>query len=229
MNFVVNLIVWSSQTSAIVEQFILTGIYIINLKKTWEKLLLAARAIAAIENPADICVISARPYGQRAVLKFASSTGSTPVAGRFTPGTFTNQIQVGAMFSVSQHILAVRVFEFYALYFVFLHLFTRMSQVVFPGSWDFSVKSYSCTDTCCAVFRERIHVVNDCTTSSIMFHSMLQFTEVGLSMLWEKLTNTTQSNSKLWNLYKKGLLTFTSTGREKKACVCRVWQLSKED
>merc|ERR1711935_683933 len=69
------------------------GIYIINLKKTWEKLLLAARAIAAIENPADVCVISARPYGQRAVLKFASATGSTPIAGRFTPGTFTNQIQ----------------------------------------------------------------------------------------------------------------------------------------
>jgi len=69
------------------------GIYIINLKKTWEKLLLAARAIAAIENPADICVISARPYGQRAVLKFATSTGATPIAGRFTPGTFTNQIQ----------------------------------------------------------------------------------------------------------------------------------------
>jgi len=69
------------------------GIYIIHLKKTWEKLLLAARAIAAIENPADICVISARPYGQRAVLKFASATGATPIAGRFTPGTFTNQIQ----------------------------------------------------------------------------------------------------------------------------------------
>ncbi|XP_046332511.1 small ribosomal subunit protein uS2-like [Haliotis cracherodii] len=69
------------------------GVYIINLKKTWEKMLLAARAIAAIENPADVCVISARPYGQRAVLKFASATGATPIAGRFTPGTFTNQIQ----------------------------------------------------------------------------------------------------------------------------------------
>lgn len=69
------------------------GVYIINLKKTWEKMLLAARAIAAIENPADVCVISARPYGQRAVLKFAAATGSTPIAGRFTPGTFTNQIQ----------------------------------------------------------------------------------------------------------------------------------------
>merc|ERR1712012_1063076 len=69
------------------------GIFIINLKKTWEKLLLAARAIAAIENPADVCVISARPYGQRAVLKFSSATGASPIAGRFTPGTFTNQIQ----------------------------------------------------------------------------------------------------------------------------------------
>jgi len=69
------------------------GVYIINVRKTWEKLLLAARAIAAIENPADVCIISARPYGQRAVLKFAHYTGATPIAGRFTPGTFTNQIQ----------------------------------------------------------------------------------------------------------------------------------------
>jgi len=69
------------------------GSHIINLRRTWEKLLLAARAIAAIENPADVCVISARPWGQRAVLKFASATGATPIAGRFTPGTFTNQIQ----------------------------------------------------------------------------------------------------------------------------------------
>jgi small subunit ribosomal protein SAe len=69
------------------------GVYLINLKKTWEKLLLAARAIVAIENPADISIISSRPYGQRAVLKFALATGATPIAGRFTPGTFTNQIQ----------------------------------------------------------------------------------------------------------------------------------------
>lgn len=69
------------------------GIHIINLRKTWEKLLLAARIIAGIENPADVCVISARPYGTRAVLKFAQHTGANPIAGRFTPGTFTNQIQ----------------------------------------------------------------------------------------------------------------------------------------
>jgi len=69
------------------------GTNIINLRKTWEKLLLAARAIAAIENPADVCVVSVRPQGQRAVLKFARYTGATPVAGRFTAGGFTNHLQ----------------------------------------------------------------------------------------------------------------------------------------
>ncbi|CDW53462.1 Ribosomal S2 domain containing protein [Trichuris trichiura] len=71
----------------------LIGVHIINLRKTWHKLQLAARAIAAVKNPADICVISARMYGQRAILKFANHTGATAIAGRFTPGTFTNQIQ----------------------------------------------------------------------------------------------------------------------------------------
>merc|ERR1719389_1140883 len=69
------------------------GIFLINLAKTWDKLMLAARIIVTIENPADVCVISARPYGQRAVLKYAHYTGAQALAGRFTPGTFTNQIQ----------------------------------------------------------------------------------------------------------------------------------------
>ena len=69
------------------------SVHIINLRRTWEKLLLAARAIAAIEHPADVFVISSRAYGQRAVLKFAAHTGAIPIAGRFTPGAFTNQIQ----------------------------------------------------------------------------------------------------------------------------------------
>jgi len=67
------------------------GTYLINVRKTWEKLLLAARAIAAVENPADVCVISARPHAQRALLKYASHTGATPICGRFTPGSLTNQ------------------------------------------------------------------------------------------------------------------------------------------
>lgn len=68
------------------------GVHILNIGKTWEKLMLAARVIVAIENPTDVIAISARPYGMRAVLKFAHYTGSQSIAGRFTPGTFTNQI-----------------------------------------------------------------------------------------------------------------------------------------
>lgn len=68
------------------------GVHIINIGKTWEKLMLAARIITAIENPKDVIAICSRPYGQRAVLKFAEHTGASAIAGRFTPGTFTNQI-----------------------------------------------------------------------------------------------------------------------------------------
>merc|ERR1739848_289958 len=64
----------------------------IHLGKTWEKLMVAARAIVAIENPEDIMVVSQRPYGSRAVLKFSHYVGSTPIAGRWTPGTLTNYI-----------------------------------------------------------------------------------------------------------------------------------------
>jgi len=75
------------------------GVHLIDLNKTWEKILLAARVIVAIENSSEVCAIScssssgdAKPLGQRAVLKFAKYTGATPIAGRYTPGTFTNQI-----------------------------------------------------------------------------------------------------------------------------------------
>jgi len=66
---------------------------IINLGKTWEKLMLAARIIVAIENPEDVVAISARQFGQRAVFKYAQHTGASYIGNRYTPGTFTNQIQ----------------------------------------------------------------------------------------------------------------------------------------
>jgi len=87
----------SENSETTMEQYIFKrrtdGVHIINLRKTWEKLILAARAIAAIENPAEVFVVAQRPYAQRAVLKFARYVGATPIAGRFTPGAFTNQIQ----------------------------------------------------------------------------------------------------------------------------------------
>lgn len=69
------------------------GSYVFNPKMTLEKIRLAARIICGIENPADVCVVSSRVYGQRAVLKFAKYTGATALPTKFTPGTFTNQIQ----------------------------------------------------------------------------------------------------------------------------------------
>jgi len=87
----------SDNSETTMEQYIFKkktdGINIINLKKTWEKMVLAARAIAAVENPADVFVVASRPYAQRAVLKFARYIGCSSIAGRFTPGAFTNQIQ----------------------------------------------------------------------------------------------------------------------------------------
>mmetsp|Transcript_28125 Transcript_28125/g.87609 ORF Transcript_28125/g.87609 Transcript_28125/m.87609 type:complete len:265 (-) Transcript_28125:78-872(-) len=68
------------------------GIHIIHLGKAWEKIMVAARIIVAIENPADIIVASQRPYGSRAVLKFSQYTGAHAMAGRWMPGTLTNQI-----------------------------------------------------------------------------------------------------------------------------------------
>ncbi|KAL7302478.1 hypothetical protein TKK_0005122 [Trichogramma kaykai] len=86
VNYQMQSYVWKRRTDG-------GGIHILNLRRTWEKLKLAARAVAAIKHPSEVFVISGRPYGQRAVLKFAAHTGATPIAGRFTPGAFTNQIQ----------------------------------------------------------------------------------------------------------------------------------------
>jgi len=69
------------------------GVHVFNLGRTWEKLMLAARIIVAIENPADVVCASARNYGQRAVLKFSTHVGSNYLAGRYIPGSLTNQIQ----------------------------------------------------------------------------------------------------------------------------------------
>lgn len=74
------------------------GVHIIDLRKTWEKIILAARAIVTIENTRDICIVAtstqgATPYAQRASLKLGKHLGAHVIAGRFTPGSFTNYIQ----------------------------------------------------------------------------------------------------------------------------------------
>jgi len=68
------------------------GIHYIDLAKTWEKLMVAARVVAATQakNKNDVLIVSSRQYAQRAVLKFATHTGANYLGGKWVPGTLTN-------------------------------------------------------------------------------------------------------------------------------------------
>jgi len=68
------------------------GIHILNIEETWQKIKVAARCIVTVENPEDVIVVCARPYGQRAVIKYAQHTNAKSTSSaRWTPGTLTNQ------------------------------------------------------------------------------------------------------------------------------------------
>lgn len=66
------------------------GNNIINVAKTWEKVKFAAQIICGVPNAKDVLAISAKPFGQRAVHKFAQHIGASSISQRFTPGVFTN-------------------------------------------------------------------------------------------------------------------------------------------
>jgi len=68
------------------------GVHYLDLAKTWEKLMIAARVVAATQakNPKDVLIVSSRQYAQRAVLKFATHTGANYLGGKWVPGTLTN-------------------------------------------------------------------------------------------------------------------------------------------
>jgi len=70
----------------------LVGCCLIDIQKTWDKLVLAARVLAAVEDPASIYCVGQRVYAQRAIIKFAQQINATAAPGRFTPGQFTNQV-----------------------------------------------------------------------------------------------------------------------------------------
>lgn len=68
------------------------GVHYLDLAKTWEKIMVAARIIAATQakNQKDVLIVSSRQYAQRAVLKFATHTGANYLGGKWVPGTLTN-------------------------------------------------------------------------------------------------------------------------------------------
>lgn len=71
------------------------GAHVFDVSKMWEKITLAARIIAAIDNPADVCIVSSKDIGQRATIKCAKFIQGTSMNGRFSPGSFTNHSQNG--------------------------------------------------------------------------------------------------------------------------------------
>jgi len=68
------------------------GVHYHNVQRTWEKIMLAARVIAAIKNPEDVLAVTNRVIGQRAVIKYSQHTKCEAVSNMWTSGCLTNQI-----------------------------------------------------------------------------------------------------------------------------------------
>jgi small subunit ribosomal protein S2 len=85
----------TQQKSADMKEFIFKvrsdGLYVLDVKKTDERIRVAAKFIARVE-PARILIVSARQYGQKPAKIFGKAIGAMVVAGRFVPGSLTNPI-----------------------------------------------------------------------------------------------------------------------------------------
>jgi small subunit ribosomal protein S2 len=81
------------QKTADIKEFIYKvrndGLYIIDVKKTDERIKATAKFLAKYD-PAKILVVSVRQYGQKPVRKLGEKTGIQVLDGRFQPGTLTN-------------------------------------------------------------------------------------------------------------------------------------------
>jgi len=65
------------------------GLYIIDVKKTDERIKTAAKLLNKYD-PKDVLIVSIRQYGQKPIKKFGEHTGIQVLDGRFRPGTLTN-------------------------------------------------------------------------------------------------------------------------------------------
>lgn len=85
----------TQQKSADMKEFIFKvrtdGLYVLDVKKTDERIRIAAKFLARFE-PSKILIVSARQYGQKPAKVFGKTIGATVVAGRFVPGSLTNPI-----------------------------------------------------------------------------------------------------------------------------------------
>lgn len=72
------------------------GLYILDLRKSAERLMDAARILSKYQ-PQDVWVVASRVYSSNPASKFAELTGVSLVKGRFVPGTMTNMNIKGFM------------------------------------------------------------------------------------------------------------------------------------
>jgi len=83
----------TQQKSADMKDFIFKvrsdGLYVLDIKKTDERIKVAANMISKYK-PEEILVVSARQYGQKPVRMFSDIIGCHAFPGRFVPGTLTN-------------------------------------------------------------------------------------------------------------------------------------------
>ena len=85
----------TQQKSADMKEFIFKvrsdGLYVLDVKKTDERIRVAARFMAQFP-PERILIVSARQYGQKPAKVFGKTVGAKVIAGRFVPGSLTNPI-----------------------------------------------------------------------------------------------------------------------------------------
>jgi len=67
------------------------GLFVLDVKKTDERLRVTAKFLARFEPP-KIAAVAARLYGRDPVRRFCEVTGTTPIIGRFIPGLFSNPL-----------------------------------------------------------------------------------------------------------------------------------------
>ena len=81
------------QKTADIKEFIYKvrndGLYIIDVKKTDERIKVAGKFISKYD-PNNILIVSVRQYGQKPIRKLSEHTGISVLDGRFRPGTLTN-------------------------------------------------------------------------------------------------------------------------------------------
>ena len=70
------------------------GLFVLDVKKTDERIRTAAKFLARFE-PARIVAVASRLYGREPVKRFCEIIKATPISGRFIPGMLSNPLYAG--------------------------------------------------------------------------------------------------------------------------------------